>query len=285
METIVKFPESAGIYKLTALYNNKIYIGKTINLRRRMGEYKRYEKLPKGKYYIQNVIIKHGWDMFNVEILEVVENFNVLVDNDKLLDIETKYIKQYDSTNRDIGYNRCEYSTDFSGRKHSPESRKNMSLSKIGTTHSTETKLKMSKARIGKKLSEKTKNTMKESQRVSNSKEETKLNRIKCRLGKTHSEESLAKMRKAKSLEVLGEDEYNRRVASKRRENLSPEVLEKMSKWQIGKKLSFEHREKLRQAKLGKKQSEETKIKSRATRAKNKLLKSGIVIDFQNILI
>jgi hypothetical protein len=47
-----------------------------------------------------------------------------------------------------------------------------------------------------------------------------------------------------------------------------------MGRWQIGKKLSPEHKEKMRIAKLGKKLSEESKLKGRLTRAKNKLLKS-----------
>lgn len=78
------YPDNAGVYKLTSKINNKIYIGKSVNLRKRMLEYSNYENLLKGRYYIQNAIIKHGWDSFTVEVLEIFENFDKMKDNTNL---------------------------------------------------------------------------------------------------------------------------------------------------------------------------------------------------------
>ncbi len=69
-----KYPKEAGIYKLTCVNNGKIYIGKSVNLYDRMGDYRRCAKKSIGRYYFENALIKHGWDSFKVEIVEIFEN-------------------------------------------------------------------------------------------------------------------------------------------------------------------------------------------------------------------
>ncbi len=82
------------IYLLINTLNNKIYIGQTINLKQRMSAYK-YQK---DKSKISRAIRKYGWNNFNMKIIEET--------NSNELDLKEKYwIRFYNSTNPDIGYN------------------------------------------------------------------------------------------------------------------------------------------------------------------------------------
>jgi group I intron endonuclease len=128
------YPKQAGVYKLTCKINNKIYIGKGVNLRNRMREYSNYGKNHKGRHYIQHAVIKHGWDNFSVEILEIMEGFDKSKDNDKLLLRESYYIELFDSTNPKIGYNLCKFSNDRTGSKCSEETREKMRKAQKGKT-------------------------------------------------------------------------------------------------------------------------------------------------------
>ena len=95
------YPNKVGIYKLTCDNNGKIYIGKSVNIKQRLNNHKHSWKSSKKRWYLQNAIIKHGGESFNVEILEIVENFNKLKDNDILLEREEYYINVYDTTKND----------------------------------------------------------------------------------------------------------------------------------------------------------------------------------------
>lgn len=204
-----KYTEEAGIYKLTCIDNGKIYIGKTINFRRRLNEYK---NIKIGKCYFEHAMVKHGWDSFNLEILEVFDNFNKLKDNLILLNRETYFIDLFDSDNREKGYNICKHSTD-----------------RAGIAMSEETKEKLRQINLGKKLSEETKIKIKESS-----------------LGRTHSEETKQKMSLSKVGKVKSEE-----TKQKMRRSMSDETKEKLRQAHLGKKLSEDHKEKLRQSKLG----------------------------------
>ena len=110
------------IYKITNLINGKVYIGQTYRLlRHRITCYKRL----KCNEHLKNAIIKYGFDNFKFEVIYETHNINEL--NEK----EIFYIKEYNSTDKNIGYN-----IDLGGRN------------KIV---SEETKQKMSKSGLGKK--------------------------------------------------------------------------------------------------------------------------------------
>ena len=198
MKSNSEWPKLAGIYKITCSVNGKVYIGKSINIDQRIKahRYSGRKKQQRGRF--PNAIKKYGWDSFNVEILHTVEHFDASLHNEDLLILESEYIKQFNSIDPSLGYNMCEFSKDFSGKKHTIESRINMSKGRMGLKPSEETRMKMSKARTGIKLSDEIKSNMSKAQREKNQTEETKLNRIRCRLGKKHSEESIEKMRQAK---------------------------------------------------------------------------------------
>lgn len=93
------------IYKITNKVNNKIYIGKTNNLKRRNNQHKSDSYNPNcGEYYtyLARAIRKYGWENFEVTVIK-----NNIVDSE-IDNEERKYIKLFNSTNSDIGYNLTE---------------------------------------------------------------------------------------------------------------------------------------------------------------------------------
>ena len=91
------------IYKITNNINGKVYIGQTNNLKRRIQEHKHDKRKNKP---IHSAIVKYGWKNFSVEVLYYGENYN---------EEEKKWIKYFDSQNKDKGYNIVEDGQDSSG--------------------------------------------------------------------------------------------------------------------------------------------------------------------------
>lgn len=156
-----KYPDTAGIYKLTCNITNKLYIGKAINIRKRINNHKCMSRCLNSKGHLQRAIVKYGWDSFTVEILETVNEFDKTKDNEELLKRESYYIELFDSTNKDKGYNTCKYSTDNTGIKCSSprteEFKEKMRQIALGRRHSEETKEKIRQNKLGRKHSEESK--------------------------------------------------------------------------------------------------------------------------------
>jgi len=202
-----EYPKEAGVYKLTCINNNKIYIGKAICLDKRLREHKSCKKETKRTCYFQRAILRHGWYSFRLEILEVFKDFDKVKDNVALLEREAYYIELFDSTDRDKGYNRCKHSNDLTG----------VSLSE-------ETKEKMRQAKLGRKLSKEHVENMRQSQ-----------------LGKTHSEETKAKMCKPKSEEHkanMRKPKSEETKAKMRNRIFSEESREKMRQAKLRKRVN-----------------------------------------------
>lgn len=184
-----EYPKVAGIYKLTQVDSGKVYVGKSVNINRRLMSHKNCGKKVSGVCYFQNAIIKHGWDSFKVEILETVENFDKLKDNSSLLERESYYIKLFDSTDKAKGYNICKYSTDLTGIPFSNEHKEKLrisamgNLNRLGTTQSSKTKEKI-------KMSRKGQNNRSGTVHLEDSKEKIRFSRI----GRKHSDETKMKM-------------------------------------------------------------------------------------------
>ena len=203
-----KYPLEAGIYKLKCVESGKIYIGKTVNFRERMSGHRTNKKDKNG--YLQNAVRKYGWNSFEVEILEIFENFDKsnLAHRESILQKEAGYIKLYNSTDRMIGYNFCKHSSDRTGIPLSEEHKeklrqynlKNPPIGMRGKKHSEETKEKLRQANLGKKQSpesiEKTRQAKlgKPNPAYSNPDNIGKMGMC----GRKHSPESIEKMRQSK---------------------------------------------------------------------------------------
>ena len=90
-----------GIYKITNKINGKVYIGQSKNITTKWEAHKTYARGSLKKSFITNAMRKYGVENFVKEVLEKCRIED--------LDEREKYwIKYYDSTNREKGYNQSE---------------------------------------------------------------------------------------------------------------------------------------------------------------------------------
>jgi len=173
-----KLPKLACIYVLVCLVNNKWYIGKAVNLNRRMRQHKSANET-----LIDRAIKVHGWHNFKLKILHWWKE--IPQDKYEMFALETACIDEYKTLTKDGGYNICLLGEGTTGHKHSEESKRKMSLNcsrpnlgKIFSQErrkkmsdaaynrpivSEETKRKISIAHLGKKFSKETKKKMSDS--------------------------------------------------------------------------------------------------------------------------
>lgn len=242
METS-EYPKKAGIYKLTCVANGKIYVGKSVSLNKRLNRHKNC-KCSKNNSFIHNAILKYGWGSFEVEILEIFEDFNKLAHNSILLEREAHYIQVFKSANKSKGYNICEYSNDCTGRTLTEEHKEKLRKANIGKKMSEESIEKTRQANLGRKNSPET------------------IEKIRLsRLGKKASNETKEKLRNRRHSDETKEKMRQARLGKPR----SEETKRKCRENNIGKKRSEETKEKIRQANLGKKRSDEVKERIRQT--------------------
>lgn len=135
---------SCGIYKITNLVNNKIYIGQSINIERRWMQ----EKNRQINTYLKHAFNFYGLNNFKFEIIEILNN------DKKILDEKEKYyIKLYNSNNSLYGYNLTDGGEGCHGFRFTEEqkaeiSRRNSGMNSAwyGKHHTEETRKKMSEA-------------------------------------------------------------------------------------------------------------------------------------------
>ena len=113
-----------GIYRITNLINNKVYIGQSINIENRFLRHRNELRRNKqNNSYLQNAWNKYGEKNFEFAILEVCTE-------EELDDKECAYIQLFNSMNRDNGYN---LESGGHANKHmSDDSRAKMSKAKEG---------------------------------------------------------------------------------------------------------------------------------------------------------
>lgn len=169
------------VYLYRNTINDKIYIGQTLDEKRR----KRKHKYARDNYPFHNAIRKYGYDKFEYKVLfytssKSKERLKVIIDA-----LEIYYIRKYNSTDKNIGYNlakggdgtvgvvltketkdkisatkrsqhlhhskeRKEYMSKINtGRVFSPESRVQLSNSRSGIPVSKDTKIKISNSLKG----------------------------------------------------------------------------------------------------------------------------------------
>jgi hypothetical protein len=158
----MEIPNKPGVYLLKNRITNKIYIGKAKNLRIRIKNHAYSINDFSKNSYISKSIKKYGWDKFDIVILDVYDE----VDNNFLLERESFWIKDLNATNPNIGYNLCEYSNDWTGKKHKKQTKEKLKNVRLGKRHSNETKFLISKNNgkgfLNRKHSPETKEKMKQ---------------------------------------------------------------------------------------------------------------------------
>lgn len=130
MINIDDLPNLGGVYKIISP-SNKIYIGKTKNIRKRFLKYSNL--ICKQQVKLFNSFVKYGFENHNVEILFLSEDNQILCEN------EIFYIQEFKTYNTNHGLNLTKGGDGRSGK------------------HSSKTKTKISE---GLKNSEKLKKTM-----------------------------------------------------------------------------------------------------------------------------
>ncbi len=134
------------IYRIVSP-TNRIYIGKTFNLKRRIESYKGL--FCKGQRILFNSLSKHGWDKHIFEIL-----FEDYCTNEYLSELEVNYIFKYNSfkeCNPEFGMNLTLGGEGVIGLKHTEETKKMISETKKNSKR-TENEILGSEKRRGQKV-------------------------------------------------------------------------------------------------------------------------------------
>ena len=126
-----------GIYKITNLINNKLYVGSAVNIKNRFKTHKRLLKNNKHfNNHLQSSYNKYGIDNFSYDIIEITSI-------ETLLNRESFWINELNANNTKFGYNkRLEVSSNI-GIKLSYETKKRLSESHMGHKRSDETNKKI----------------------------------------------------------------------------------------------------------------------------------------------
>jgi group I intron endonuclease len=230
MKTHSQYPKKAGIYKIACNINDKIYIGKSVNIYNRIANHKSARDVGS----LHNSIDKYGWENFTVEILEIFNDFEKTSDyNNKILEREMYYIKLYEATDRNKGYNICEFSADTTGIKLSESTREKMRNKTVTPEH----REKMRQAMLGRKLSDDHRKKISEGRKGMKFSEEHKKN-----LSRECSEETRNKISLGNKGKKCSEETKKKMSDARKGKKLPESTIEKMR----NKKLTPEHREKIR---------------------------------------
>jgi len=135
----VDFGQS-GIYKISNVLTGQFYIGSAKCFNKRIADHNK--KLKNRKHpnqYLQNVANKYGIDIFEVELIEVVEVKNLIIKEQEWLD------KCFD--NQNLCYNLCPNAGSRLGKKHNDKTKNKMRDAHIGKKFTDEHKQKIAIAK------------------------------------------------------------------------------------------------------------------------------------------
>jgi hypothetical protein len=129
--------KKTGIYKITNIVNNKVYIGSAVNISYRFKTHKRLLKNKKHfNNHLQSSYNKYGKKNFKFEIIE-------LTNVDILLERETFWISFMNANHTNYGYNKRLVVSSNLGIKASEETKKKLSESHMGHKRSEEANKKI----------------------------------------------------------------------------------------------------------------------------------------------
>lgn len=202
------------IYKIVSNIDGRVYVGQTINFKRRMGEFRKRQKYPNKFSKIELAISKYKFENFHYYIIDEAETL-------KMLDYKERFwIRVYSCDIPGIGFNN---ESGGNGRgKVSQETKDKISKAHKGKITPQETKDKISQSKTGSKASEATKANMSKAQieRNQNMSEEDKIKRSESMkgeknpfYGKTISAEQREMMSKSRLGVPIHTEESRRKLS------------------------------------------------------------------------
>jgi len=151
IENMNKVKNKPGIYRIINIINGKIYIGSSINVRKRKNlHFSRLRKNTHECKHLQSAFNKYGEENFKFEIIEYVK------DKNKLIEREQYWIDNLKPYDRTIGYNSRKIAENNLHTKRSEEDRIKCGLASKGKKMSEEAKDKIRLYQKGRKKSPET---------------------------------------------------------------------------------------------------------------------------------
>ncbi len=123
----------AGIYGIRHRESGKIYVGQSQNITKRIYQHKLSFVSEIGSPYLYRAILKHGWDAFEIIMLEQVSDLILLTKR------EQHWLDTLDACNPDKGYNICPIAKSCRGVKRTDESKMKDRIAHLGKKQSLET--------------------------------------------------------------------------------------------------------------------------------------------------
>ena len=233
-----------GIYKITNILNNKVYVGQSTDIYTRWTTHR--NELNNNRHhniYLQKSWNKYGEENFQFDILESCAE-------DSLDEKECYYIELLNSIDKKYGYNLV--SGGSSNKKFSEDVLKRMSEAQTGRKHSDETKKKIGDANRGRIKSREEIEKIRNSHKRENLSDET-LNKMSIsKKGKKFSVETRKKLSESHKNRVVTDETRKKLSESHMGHKVSPETREKLRKYHTGRKLSEESKEKVRKTRIKK---------------------------------
>lgn len=197
-----------GIYKITNVINEKVYVGESLDIKKRWYSHRWHLRNRKYDSHFQKSWNKYGEESFEFSILK-----ECLLE--ELQYWEEYYINLYESYKPENGYNKDRFSNGSKCRSEKTVNK--MKEKRALQVFSEETKRKISESHKGKK----------------HSKEHIEKIRVKS-VGRKHSEETRNKMREKRAKQVFS-DETKRKISESRKgKKASTETKQKFSEKRKG---------------------------------------------------
>lgn len=119
-------PKASGIYRISCVASERVYVGSAVNLAKRWNEHRRH--LRKGTHH--NAALQAAWLVYG----EKAFSFHVLeeVPRDHLIARENHWMQELETSDRKRGYNMSPAGGSQLGFKHSTETRRRMSETRQG---------------------------------------------------------------------------------------------------------------------------------------------------------
>lgn len=185
------------VYVIKNKINNKVYIGKTSNLKTRWQKHLSAARLNKNAFLIHRAINKHGKE--NFEFSSIDESDSEFL----ILKKEEYWINFYKSNiyihGHLYGYNLTNGGEGISGHKHSDEAKLKMSIASKGIFKSKDHKNSLSLAHMNKTLTKKHKENI---GKAISGKKRSKLSKLKYSISKSGENNPSAKLNKIKVIEI-----------------------------------------------------------------------------------